>query len=219
MLKTVSTGIFFLLATMCTVSFADIYKYVDESGVTYYTNAPESTGSKRVLPEKKDNAKPSDYNEIIESKSSKYRIEPSLVKAVIAVESNWNYNAVSKKGALGLMQLMPSTARDMAVSNPLDPEENIEGGVRYLRFLLDRFNEDLPLALAAYNAGFRTVENQGGIPAITETEQYVEKVLSIYKGHAAIARPAQIYKVTLDDGTVLFTNTPFAYQNFKLSKF
>jgi soluble lytic murein transglycosylase-like protein len=171
-----------------------------------------------VLSEKKNFQTRDDYDEIIHSLSSKYNIEPSLIKAVITVESNWTCNAVSNKGAMGLMQLMPSTAKDLSVNNPFDPEENIEGGIRYLRFLLDKFN-DLPLALAAYNAGPRKVETSGGIPSITETEQYVKKVLSIYKGKSYNISPARIYKVTLDDGTVLFTNTPFAYQDFKVSSF
>ncbi|MEW6602793.1 MAG: lytic transglycosylase domain-containing protein, partial [Nitrospirota bacterium] len=159
-----------------------------------------------------------DFSQIIHDMSSKYDIEPSLIRAVITVESNWNYNAVSNKGAMGLMQLMPSTAKDMDVDNPFNPEENIEGGTKYLRFLLDKFN-DLPLALAAYNAGPKTVEYYGRVPSITETEQYVRKVLSLYNGKSSESRSTRIYKVTLDDGTVLFTNTPFAYQNFKVSNF
>jgi len=226
MARTASIILFFIIITIGTGSSADIYKYVDESGITYYTNVPDtnvpdSKGFSKVLSEKsKDYQRPDDYEEIIHSMSSKYDIEPSLIKAVISVESNWNYSAVSNKGAMGLMQLMPSTAKDLSVSNPFNPEENIEGGTRYLRFLLDKFN-DLPLALAAYNAGPKKVESHGGIPSITETRQYVKKVLSAYKGKSlnpgAVA--ARIYKVTLDDGTVLFTNTPFAYQNFKVSSF
>jgi soluble lytic murein transglycosylase-like protein len=200
------------------VSYADIHKYVDESGVTYYTNVTEAKNYKNNIPEKKVVTDNPDYNRIIHDMSSKYDIEPSLIRAVITVESNWNYNAVSNKGAIGLMQLMPSTAKDMAVGNPFNPEENIEGGTRYLRFLLDKFN-DVPLALAAYNAGPKTVEYYRGVPSITETEQYVKKVLSIYKGKSDSNGSTRIYKVTLDDGTVLFTNTPFAYQDFKLSKF
>jgi soluble lytic murein transglycosylase-like protein len=217
MRRAIFTGIFLLLISLEAVSYADIYKYVDETGITYYTNVPEAKSYKKVISEKKDVAVSTDYGPIIHSMSDKYDIEPSLIKAIITVESNWNYNAVSNKGAMGLMQLMPSTAKDMSVGNPFNPEENIEGGTRYLRFLLDKFN-DLPLALAAYNAGPRTVESLGRIPYITETEQYVKKVLAIYKGKS-YTNSVRIYKVTLDDGTVLFTNTPFAYQNFKVSKF
>ena len=217
MRRTIFTGIFFLLTAIGAVSYADIYKYVDESGITYYTNVTEAKSYKKIISDKRVVTDNPDYSQIIHSMSSKYDIEPSLIRAVITVESNWNYNAVSNKGAIGLMQLMPATAKDMAVSNPFNPEENIEGGTRYLRFLLDKFN-DLPLALAAYNAGPKTVEYYRGVPSITETEQYVKKVLSIYKGKSYNDNSTRIYKITLDDGTVLFTNTPIAYQNFKVSK-
>jgi soluble lytic murein transglycosylase-like protein len=218
MAKIFFTGMFVLLTALASASYGGIYKYVDDNGVTYYTNTPESAKHGKVRSVRKDYSNTNDYSEIIHSVSSKYDIEPSLIRAVITVESNWNYNAVSDKGAMGLMQLMPSTARELAVRNPFDPEENIDGGTRYLRFLLDKFN-DLPLALAAYNAGPGTVESHGGIPSITETKQYVNKVLSIYNGKPYNNRPTRIYKVTLDDGTVLFTNTPFAYQKYRLSNF
>lgn len=224
MMQMIFICVFFLFSIASASSYADIYKYVDENGVTYYTNVPQDKDYKKIITERKDTSTREYreyYDEVIHTKASEYGIEPSLVNAIITVESNWNYNALSNKGAMGLMQLMPSTAKDMAVSNPYNPEENIEGGIRYLRFLLDKFN-DVPLALAAYNAGPRTVQEHGGIPAITETRQYVKKVLSIYQGNAnnnLYSRRAQIYKVTLEDGTVLFTNTPFAYQNNRVSKF
>jgi len=217
MIRTILIGLCCLLYVSAT-SHADIYKYVDENGVAYYTNAPNDKNYKKIITEKKDVASSRDYSQIIHNMSSKYDVEPSLIRAIITVESNWNYNAVSNKGAMGLMQLMPSTAKDMDVSNPFNPEENIEGGTRYLRFLLDKFN-DLPLALAAYNAGPRTVEYYKGMPTITETERYVKKVLSIYKGKPYNSGSTRIFKVSLDDGTVLFTNTPITYQNFKLSNF
>jgi soluble lytic murein transglycosylase-like protein len=137
-----------------------------------------------------------------------------LIKAVIKTESNGNYRAVSKKGAMGLMQLMPTTANDMSVSNPYNPEQNIEGGTKYLRLLLDKFNGDLTLALAAYNAGPKVVEKYGNVPPYSETKNYVKKVFSLYKGKRryALGEPVKkqtpVYKVTLEDGTVLFTNSP-----------
>jgi soluble lytic murein transglycosylase-like protein len=120
------------------------------------------------------------YNELVYIKSNKYNVEPSLVHAMIQVESNWNYKVVSRSGAIGLMQLMPSTARAMDVKDPLNPEENIEGGIKYLRYLLDRFDGDLILAIAAYNAGPTKVRKYNGIPPIRETRQYVKRVLTIY---------------------------------------
>jgi soluble lytic murein transglycosylase-like protein len=168
----------------------DIYlKHVDE--FTYLANITTDNSSNKNIPEKsKDITKHqseiihadnlTSYRHIISSNSKKYKVESSLVYAIIKVESNWNPKAISKKGAKGLMQLMPSTANDMNVMNLFDPEENIKGGIRYLRFLLDKFNGDISLALAAYNSGPTKVERFNGIPPIKETKQYVKRVLSIY---------------------------------------
>ncbi len=223
---TVAT-VLIILFTGWSFSFADIYKYVDENGVLHFTNTPENGNYKKIISEKKPSqnskkkaSKTSDYHQLVHSKSSEYNIEPSLVKAVIKTESNWDSLAVSQKGAMGLMQLMPSTANDMNVRNPFNPEENIEGGVRYLKYLLDKFNGDLSLALAAYNAGPKTVEKFGGVPPIPETQQYVKRVLAIYKNAGGSgSAPTIIYKVIYSDGTVLYTNTPFPYEGYNLSRF
>ena len=124
--------------------------------------------------------KPKSFRRIVFTKSKKYEIEPSLIYALIKVESNWDSRALSRSGAKGLMQLMPSTAKEMNVKNPFDPEENIEGGIRYLRYLLDRFNGDVTFALAAYNAGPSKVRKFKGVPPIRETQRYVNRILSIY---------------------------------------
>ncbi|MDO8282467.1 MAG: lytic transglycosylase domain-containing protein [Thermodesulfovibrionia bacterium] len=220
------------------LSYGEIYKSVDKNGVVLFTNVPPVTSHKKKIKVNKFNSYDSSsyYDQIINNKSSKYSVDASLIKAIITVESNWRKNAVSNKGAMGLMQLMPSTAKDMGVINPFDPEENIDGGTRYLRFLLDMFN-DLPLAVAAYNAGPGTVTDYGGVPAFPETEDYVNKVFSLYEGKTnwvtnrntnrddtgrAITDkdiPAKIYKVTMDDGTLFFTNIPSEYKSLKLSKF
>ncbi|MEW6053568.1 MAG: lytic transglycosylase domain-containing protein [Nitrospirota bacterium] len=217
-------AVFFLLAAP---AYADIYKYTDENGVICYTDTPLGKKADRLLKEKsvapleakKGSSKRSgdvtDYHSIVYDKASVYDIDPSLIKAVIKTESNWNSRAISRKGAIGLMQLMPGTAVDMNVRNPFDPEENIEGGTRYLRYLLERFNGDLTLALAAYNAGPKTVEKFGYVPPITETRQYVNKVLSLYNGKMTYPAAAvdkqkpieRIYKIVMEDGTVLFTNS------------
>lgn len=223
-----------IIALLGAVAEADIYKYEDENGVIYYTDFPLNKKAERVMrsPESKkvDNPKGpvnGGLHSIVSEKANKYDIDPSLVHAVIKAESNGNPYAVSRKGAMGLMQLMPSTAKDLGVWNPFDPEDNIDGGVRYLRYLIDKFNGDLTLALAAYNAGPKTVEKTGNIPGIPETRQYVKKVLSLYKGSNNIStsgqlsenvapRPAPIYKVITEDGTILFTNSPHYKKNPRL---
>jgi soluble lytic murein transglycosylase-like protein len=206
---------------LCSPVSADIYKYTDENGVTCYTDIPNKK-SNRVhkdatnspSSQKKTSQKDTsniDFQDIVHQTASNYDIDPTLIKAVIQTESNWNDRAISKKGAIGLMQLMPGTAVDMDVLNPFDPEENIEGGTKYLRYLLERFNGDLTLALAAYNAGPSTVERYGYVPPITETKQYVKKVLSLYNGKTPYSNNKKgtepIYKIVLDDGSVLFTNS------------
>jgi soluble lytic murein transglycosylase len=225
MARILCTVMFLLTITLGVSSHADIYKYVNENGITIFTNIPNGNdagnNAKKAMSENAPRTgrtvrNPDYYNDIIYSKSDKYKLEPSLIKAVITAESNWKPTAVSSKGAIGLMQLMPSTASDMLVRNPYDPEENIEGGSRYLRYLLDIFNGDLTLALAAYNAGPETVRRFGNVPPIAETQQYVKRVLSIYggktrfeSGNASYAdNPDTIYKIVYDNGTVLYTNTP-----------
>lgn len=215
-----------------TLSHSDIFKYTDENGVTCYTDAPYGKKTEKVLKEPKTIEKTvatpfsapfEDYSSIVTRAATKYDLEPELIHAVIKTESNGNHMAVSKKGAMGLMQLMPSTANDMAVGDPFNAEENIEGGARYLRAMLERFNGDLTLALAAYNAGPKTVEKYGNVPPIIETRQYVNKILSLYKGKKSYAlsgqtakaepsaeRPTRVYKILLEDGSTLFTNSSFA---------
>lgn len=222
-----------IIALLSSIAEADIYKYEDDSGVIYYTDFPLNKKAQRIMrsneSKKGDTIKGQEKGElhtIVSEKASKYNLDPSLVHAVIKAESNGNPYAVSRKGAMGLMQLMPSTARDLSVNNPFDPEDNIDGGVRYLRYLIDKFNGDLNLALAAYNAGPKTVERTRDVPRIPETKQYVKKVLSIYKGGSPATssqtsgdvapKPAPIYKVVTEDGTILFTNSPLYKNNPRL---
>jgi soluble lytic murein transglycosylase-like protein len=127
-------------------------------------------------------AKAGRYDSIIEKAAISASVEPNLLRAVIVVESGFNSRAVSKRGAVGLMQLMPATASRFGVSNPYDPRENVHAGAQYLKFLIDRFGQDVRLALAAYNAGEEAVDRNGGqIPPFTETMAYVPRVLRIYK--------------------------------------
>jgi soluble lytic murein transglycosylase-like protein len=116
----------------------------------------------------------------IHARADRHGLDPVLVEKVVWAESNFNPLAVSQKGAMGLMQLMPATADLLSVAEPFDPVQNLEGGMRYLRYLLDRFSGRLDLALAAYNAGEGRVLRAGGVPAITETRHYVRKIMTAY---------------------------------------
>ncbi|HWR59081.1 MAG TPA: lytic transglycosylase domain-containing protein [Thermodesulfovibrionales bacterium] len=216
---------------------ADIYRYIDDNGVVCYTDAPLNRKAEKIMrtgpsvgqnspsaPQKNTQtySHQRDFTGIVADKATKYAIDPSLVHAVIKTESNGNPYAVSKKGAMGLMQLMPMTANDLQVSNPFDPEDNIDGGTKYLKYLIDKFKGDLTLALAAYNAGPKLVEKRRAVPEISETKQYVKKVLSLYNGKTShpvpsnqtvAANPERIYKIVAEDGSVLFTNTPHYKKN------
>jgi soluble lytic murein transglycosylase-like protein len=117
---------------------------------------------------------------IVQEAAQRHRLDPALVKAVISTESGWNTRAISQKGAVGLMQLIPATAQRFGVGNPFDPAQNVEGGTTYLKTLLDRYNGDLTKSLAAYNAGEHAVDLSGGVPAYRETQRYVQKVTNAY---------------------------------------
>jgi len=185
-----------LIMLITNLACADIYKYEDEEGVMHFTDTPTHRGFKVFIKDLKKDRKlrtnfrltgfsrnPEEFDPIINTLSSEYGVDKSLVKAVIHAESGYNPNALSPKGASGLMQLMPGTARDLKVGNAFDPRDNIRGGVRYLRFLLDTFRGDVSLALAAYNAGLAKVSKYGGIPPYEETRNYVSRVLSYQKSY------------------------------------
>lgn len=164
-----------------------IYKYVDEDGVTHYSNIPSrpeyrSVRLKPLLVVKRSSrpADPKAYDRFILSASRRYGVDSKLVRAVIRAESGFNPRAVSPKGAMGLMQIMPRTSRHLGIDNPFDPRQNIFGGVRYLKELMGRFNNNLILALAAYNAGPQVVEKHKGIPPYAETKTYLKRVINYY---------------------------------------
>jgi soluble lytic murein transglycosylase-like protein len=168
--------------------FADVYMYRDKEGVLTFTNVPTHAGYRRVIREGSFSQgggfySAHSYDDIIRSASGRHKVDADLVRAVIKVESDFNSNARSHKGAMGLMQLMPDTARLHNVNDIYDPTDNIEGGVRHLKLLLNHFQGDLQLTLAAYNAGIKTVERHGGIPPFAETREYVRRVLSYYRSY------------------------------------
>jgi soluble lytic murein transglycosylase-like protein len=174
----------FSLLCLPSMSFSDIYRFKDERGVWHFSNI-RSDSRFRVFMRTPGYTKSAkqyihDYEEVIKKASKKYRVEPSLIKAVIKAESDFDGAAVSDKGAQGLMQLMPETADEMEVGNPFNPEENILGGTRYLSLMLQRFKNNLHLALAAYNAGPENVEEYRGIPPFLETKNFIERVLRYY---------------------------------------
>jgi soluble lytic murein transglycosylase-like protein len=126
-----------------------------------------------------------DIDAAIDQAAARHNVDPSLVRSVVKVESNFNPNAVSRKGAMGLMQLMPSTARSLNVSNPFDPAQNVDAGVRHLRRLLDNYGGNVQLSLAAYNAGSGAVARSAGVPRFRETQNYVRRITNLYNGGAA----------------------------------
>lgn len=200
MLRPLVFAAFCLVATTAWAN-AKIYTYLDAQGTRHYTDVPDNNRYRLLVLSPQDRtasgdrydaqllAKATQFDAIIEHAAVSAAVEPNLLRAVIVVESGFNSRAVSKRGAVGLMQLMPATASRYGVSNPFDARQNVHGGARYLKFLIDRFGNDVRLALAAYNAGEEAVDRNGGqIPPFTETMAYVPRVLKIYKMLAEIPR-------------------------------
>lgn len=178
----------FLEMGLASAGMADVYVYKDKQGVLTFTNVPNHQGFRRVIREGSVRSSSSglsgnSYEEIIRSASDRHSVDADLIRAVIKVESDFDSSARSHKGATGLMQLMPETARLHNVLDMYDPSANIEGGVRHLKLLLGKYQGDLELSLAAYNAGMKAVERHGGIPPFTETREYVRRVLGYYQNY------------------------------------
>jgi len=213
---------------------AQISSYVDDHGKVIYINGDSlsgrqkssmtsasgllgavTKGSRATTRGSSVSAQPSDerLDRIVRDAAERHALDPALVKAVITTESGWNPHAVSNKGAVGLMQLIPGTAQRFGVGNAYDPEQNIEGGTSYLRSLLDRYNGDLAKSLAAYNAGEHAVDQSGGIPRYAETRRSVQKVTNAYfqsdgaTGSAFWNPPSYAVRQEPDaTGRVIFTN-------------
>ncbi len=190
-----------LLAAAPAGAATRIYSFVDADGQRHFTDVPSDNRYRllrldpRALTESghhydaKVLANASQYDGIIELAASASAVQSNLLRAVIVVESGFNSRALSRRGAVGLMQLMPATATRFGVADPYDPRENVHAGARYLRFLINRFGQDIRLALAAYNAGEEAVDRSGGrIPPFSETQAYVPRVLKIYHMLEAQAR-------------------------------
>lgn len=198
LLSLTAVATFFAFGTLflsSATSFAEIYTFTDARGVVHYTNVRTDPRYKLLSgivsvnrPFSRNHFRAQyhgdrSFDVHIQDAAHHYDIDPMLIRAVIKQESNFNPNATSKKGALGLMQLMPGTARDMKVVDVFDPRENIFGGARYLKRLYSQFNGNLALTLASYNAGPERVYSSNGIPNIPETINYVRTVLSLYDNY------------------------------------
>ena len=183
-----------LLMAAGTPAHTRIYSYVDADGLRHFTDRPDDNRYRLLVLSPNDRtesgeryspmllARAAQYDSLIEQAAAAASIEPNLLRAVIVVESGFNSRAVSKRGAVGLMQLMPATGSRFGVANLYDPGENIRGGARYLKFLMNRFGQNVGLVLAAYNAGEEAVARNGGrIPPYQETMAYVPKVLRVHR--------------------------------------
>ncbi|MBI4462288.1 MAG: lytic transglycosylase domain-containing protein [Acidobacteria bacterium] len=195
---------------------ADNNAYVDQDGRRIYVNVEDeelravvqkegTAGGLRLMEQRRRSL--AGIEEHIEAEASRHSIDPRLVRVLIEVESAWNHRARSRKGALGLMQLMPDTGARYGVRDFFNPKENVSGGVRYLRFLLDRFENNTELALAAYNAGENAVEAANGVPRYRETRQFLERLQGLYGrvGAGWVPGTRNIYRV-VEQGQVIFTN-------------
>jgi soluble lytic murein transglycosylase-like protein len=180
-----SLGLSVILSFAPSNSIADVYQYIDDQQVIHLTNVSPGPKYRVLIKEQPSGAylgyDIGPFHELIAWTADRYGVDGDLVKAVIKAESNFNHRAVSKKGAKGLMQLMPKTAVSLGVNDCFHPGDNIDGGIRYLSYLVSLYNGDLTLALAAYNAGEGAVAKYRGIPPYAETRSYVRQVLNFYE--------------------------------------
>lgn len=184
-----------LLITGTYPAYPRIYKKISSDGSLVFYNKP-------ALPEK--HSFKNKHSRLIEKISKNENIDPYLIKCLIKIESNFKSDAVSEAGAMGLMQLMQSTASTYGVKNPLDPEENLKAGIRHLKSLLIYFKDDIPLALAAYHAGIGRVKKKMKIPPIKSTIKYVKKIMTLYNGTGSYTKKInRLYRKINKDGTII----------------
>lgn len=203
-----------LVLCLASPAQAQIASYVDGHGHTIYVNAdPPAKVARHHGASVNAAAPPAKLQNVANAAAARNNLDPALVQAVIQTESNWNPYAVSRKGAFGLMQLIPSTAERYGVGDVFDPVQNVNGGTRYLRDLLDRYHGDLKTSLAAYNAGEQAVQRFGGVPKYPETRAYVRKVTSTYFRSGSSRTPqlnaprqSSIHEITGRGGRTIFTN-------------
>ncbi|MFC1665720.1 lytic transglycosylase domain-containing protein [Pseudomonadota bacterium] len=202
LLITIALGLAMNFAGNMAIAGSTIYVYQSRDGSRLITDHPRVNANYRLLKayrvgdeklqpatysptayHRAKKSKFSRYDGLISLTASRFGIDKALIKAIVEIESSYNPNAVSKKGAYGLMQLMPETAKRYGVRNVQSPTENLQGGVRYLKDLLQMFNQDTKLALAAYNAGENSVKRYNGVPPYRETIDYVKKVMQLYDNY------------------------------------
>lgn len=193
---------------------AEVFRLVTSDGTTHYTNAPtdpryqrEGLSPRAGVSWMRMQLTNQPYAEEVSAAAGRYGVPGPLIHAVIRVESGYNPRAVSRRGAQGLMQLMPETAALLGVQDSFNPRQNIDGGARHLRGLMERFGNDLPLVLAAYNAGEQAVLTYRGVPPYQETRQYVTRVIGLYTG-TSVGMPRSTLRTFDRDGAVVYTNMP-----------
>ena len=225
----ICAGLLSLVVTASPARAGSVYQFEDPEGVVHYTNVP---GDPRYSFVRKDSepagprpASPGGgaasqgiraFARLIQAAAERYGVETRLIEAMVQTESAGNPAAVSPKGARGLMQLMPERAALLGVRDSFDPSQNVDGGVRHMRDLLQSFGGDVTLALAAYNAGEAAVRSYGGVPPFVETREYVRRVRALYDGAgsfssralALVTAPQRVYRSVGEDGTLTFTNVP-----------
>lgn len=217
-----------ILAAVAALAFAgpaaaETFQFLAPDGTVHFTNAPTDPRYRRMvngtpvsgtaegwLRVPAATATSNGLTDIIRAAADRHGVPHDLISAVIRVESGFNARAVSPKGARGLMQLMPQTASILGVRDSFDPKDNIDGGVRHLRGLLDVYGNNLPLVLAAYNAGEGAVNRHGGIPPYAETQAYVEKIMTLIGGGRTVASAggSSTYQYVESDGAIVYTNIP-----------